>query len=335
MGQRSRTETVAAVMGMMLVRRSWAQAELAREIGVRSETLRKVLGELKAAGVPLDTEKDHPHVYWTLAKNWYPGGVLFKQEHVPELLRQLRRLPRGKGRDRLLGVVVEQIPVRDKAAVAAPVVARDTSEHEERFVPIVEDAAARKVALSMRYHTASRGKVTERQVSVHLVEVGPPARFIATCHRSGDLRWFRVEGIVQARLDEREPFRECPPRHVETFRQASLDGYRGTGPAVPCSFFVREPESSWVANNVLEGMRVDSLHDGIRVSVETTAVTRLARFVVGLGNAARPESVALAEAVAELAHGALEQANAAAQALETDGIPVDSRHAPAQPRSNV
>jgi hypothetical protein len=65
-------------MGFMLARRSWAQAELAREVGVRSETLRKVLGELKAGGVPLDVEKDHPHVYWTLAKNWYPGGVLIR-----------------------------------------------------------------------------------------------------------------------------------------------------------------------------------------------------------------------------------------------------------------
>jgi predicted DNA-binding transcriptional regulator YafY len=193
MGQRSRTETIAAIMATLLARRSWAQAELAREVDVGTETLRKVLGELRAAGVPLECERDHPHVYWSLPKNWFPGGVLFKQEFVPELLRQLRRLPRSQARERLLAVVVEQLPAREKAAAVAPVLSREASEHEERQVPIVEDAATRRVPLFMRYYTASRRQQSERYVSVHLVEVGPPARFIATCHRNGDLRWFRVE----------------------------------------------------------------------------------------------------------------------------------------------
>src|SRR5580700_6801604 len=102
MGQRSRTETVAAVMAALLVRRSWSQAELAREVGVRTEALRTLLEELRASGVPLVSEKDHPHVYWSVPKTWFPGGVLFKQEDVPDLVRLFRRLPRSKARDRLL-----------------------------------------------------------------------------------------------------------------------------------------------------------------------------------------------------------------------------------------
>jgi predicted DNA-binding transcriptional regulator YafY len=335
MGQRSGTETVAAVMATLLARRSWAQADLARECGVRTETLRKVLGELKVAGLPLECEKDHPHVYWSLPKTWYPGGVLFKQDLVPELLRQLRRLPRGKSRERLLAVVVEQLPARDKSAAAAPVLSRAGSEHEERQIPIVEDAAARRVPLFMRYHTASRGHVSERCVSVHLVEIGPPARFIATCHRSGELRWFRVESIVHARLDEREPFRECLPGALATFRAASLDGYKDAQPSVRCSFFVREPESSWVANNLLEGMHIERLHDGIRVNVDTSAVLRLARFVVGLGSAAQSETAPLTKAVEELAQGALQQAQAAARAAEDRGSFDVSRGGPAHSRSGV
>ena len=108
MGQRSRTETVAAVMAAFLTRRTWPQAELARAVGVRPETIRKLLEELSASGVPLESEKEHPHVYWSMPKTWYPGGILFKQDDVPELLRQLRHLPRGKSRDRLLAVVAEQ-----------------------------------------------------------------------------------------------------------------------------------------------------------------------------------------------------------------------------------
>jgi predicted DNA-binding transcriptional regulator YafY len=336
MGQRSRTETVAAVMVAMTQRRVWKQAELAREVDVQPEALRKVLNEMVSSGFRLDRDEDHPHVYWSVPKDWFPGAVLFKREDVPELVRQLRRLPRGKVRERLLGLVVEQLPARAELAPDAPIVARAASDSEQDHTAIVEDAAARKIALSMRYLTASRGNKSEhsRHVSVHLVDIGPPARFIATCHRNGDLRWFRVEGILQARLDEREPFRECSAETLADFRSASLDGYKGVGAPVSCSFFVREPESSWVANNLIEGMRVDSAAGSIRVTVETSAVERLARYVVALGGAARPENQALAEAVAELARGALQQARQAGQPSDSRTSREAARRGTAQPLSD-
>jgi predicted DNA-binding transcriptional regulator YafY len=187
----------------------------------------------------------------------------------------------------------------------------------------------------MKYATASRRSVGERHASVHLVDVGPPARFIATCHRHGDLRWFRVDGIFHARPDERERFRDSAPGAVEAFRAASLDGFKGDGPVAEHSFVVREPEASWVANNLLEGMRVESRGEGIRVTIETSAVQRLARYVVSLGGAARPESLSLADAVVELARGALEQATAAVGSDERPAISDVGRDQPARPRSDV
>jgi predicted DNA-binding transcriptional regulator YafY len=310
MGQRSRTETVAAVLCALITRRTWPQADLARAVGVRSEAVRKLLEELRASGVPLESEKEHPHVYWRVPRSWYPGGVLFKQEDVPELLRQLGRLPRSKSRDRLLAAAIEQLPGKGKLLPTAPVVSRALSEQEEQYVPLVEDAAARKVPLFMRHVTAGRGLVSERCASVHMIDLGPPARFIATCHRTGEHRWFRVDGILHARLRDGEPFRASTPAALAAFRAASLDGYKGSSKPVPCSFFVKEPDSKWIANNLLEGMHAETLHDGIRVRIETSAVIRLARFVVGFGGAARPETPELAAIVVELARGALEQASA-------------------------
>jgi predicted DNA-binding transcriptional regulator YafY len=307
MGQRSRTQTVAAVMGAFFARRSWSQAELAREVGVSTAALRKLLQELQESGVHLESEKDHPHVYWSVPKTWFPGGVLFTQDDVAELLRQLRRLPQSKSRDGLLTVIVDQLSPRERPPAAAAVIARTTSEEEERFVPVVEDAAAKKVPLAMRYLTATRGTPSDRHASVHVVDIGPPARFIATCHRNGDFRWFRVDSILRARLDDREPYRECGASALAAYRAASIDGYKGAGAPIQYSFFVRAPDSRWVEKNLLEGMSVESLSDGIRVSVATSGLSRLARFVVGLGGAARPENTALAEAVDELARGALEQ----------------------------
>jgi predicted DNA-binding transcriptional regulator YafY len=331
MGQRSGTDSVAAVMAAFLRQRKWTQADLAREVELKPEALRKILRQLQGSGYPLEREESRPHVYWRMDKDWYPGGVLFKPQEVSELLRQLARLPRGKARDTLLRVAMVQLPARGKLEPSVPLATPVASEHEEQILPIVEDAAARRISLFMRYVTAHRGQMSERHASVHLIEVGPRARFIATCHRSGALQRFRVDGIVHARLDANEPFREAAPDAVAAFRAASLDGFKGAGPPVACSFFVRTPESNWVVNNLLEGMRPESVAGGARITVETSGMTRLAQFVVGLGDAARPETPALAQAVANLARGALHQALAVLQGSNPKAFSDEA----AQPRSDV
>lgn len=310
-GKKGRTESVTKVLAALFRRKTWRQAELAREVELSTEALRKLLRELQADGVPLEQETEHPHVYWSAPKTWFPGGVLFEQKDVPALLQQLRRLPKTQARDRLLGVVVEQLPARSRNEPIAPVVTRSVTEHDEQYVPIIEEAGARKIAVWVKYLTRGRGSVAERHASVHLVDAGPPARFIATCHRTGELRTFRVDNILSARLDPREPFRECDAEKVSAYRAAGLDGFTGADTPIACSFFVRDPEARWVGNNLLEGMRVEALPGGIRVLIETNAIERLSRFVVGLGAAARPETRELAAAVIDLARGALDQALAA------------------------
>jgi predicted DNA-binding transcriptional regulator YafY len=320
MGRKSATRSVAAVMVAFLTRKNWAQAELARAVELSAEALRTVLRDLEESGFPLRSEKAHPHVYWRMTKDWYPGGVIVKSELVPDLLRQLWRLPRSAARERLVEAVMKQLPAGGKLTPAAPVISRAASEQEEQYTPMLEDAAARKRPLFMKYLTSSRGgSVSERHVSVHIIETGPPTRFVATCHRNRDLRRFRVDGILRARVDETEKFRPCDPDELAAFQAASLDGYRGSGPPAVYTFFVRQPDATWVQNNLLEGMRAESLHDGIRVAVETSGLLRLARFVVGLGEAACAESPALARAVAELALGALQQSQPGAHTAQIHG----------------
>ena len=302
MGRRSQTETVAGIYQAFLQQRTWTQSALAKELTVTVETLRRVLTELQAEGMPLDREEDHPHVYWSVAKDWYPNSVVFKRDEVPELLRQLRRLPQGTGRRRLLAIVLERLPGVE--ASTPNIVTHQASPQEEQYLSAVEDSSGR-VALWMRYYTAGRGDVGDRHVSVHRVHAGPPARFIATCHRSGTLKTFRVDAIVSAKLDPGTPFRTTPEDDVDVYDRASLDGFNEGGTSRPFSFVVRNPEARWVKNNLLPGMHAETVADGERIVVETTALGRLARFVVGLGAAAIPETPALASAVADLARGAL------------------------------
>jgi predicted DNA-binding transcriptional regulator YafY len=171
----------------------------------------------------------------------------------------------------------------------------------------------------MKYYTAGRGDVGDRHVSVHRVLLGPPARLVATCHRSSTLKTFRVDSIVSARLDGDEPFRGVEDAAVDAYLTASVDGFHGEGAAQLLSFRVGNPDARWVKNNLLPGMKAEPAGDGVRISVHTAALRRVAQFVVGLGASASPESPALAREVAALARGALEAAEAVLGASEQVG----------------
>lgn len=310
-GQRSSTETAIALIQAFLEQRVWKQADLARRLEMTTPAVRRRLDEMTEAGFPLEREEEHPHVYWSVPKGWFPGGLLVKREEVPELLRLLGRLPRTKARDALLQTILERIPQQAQSQIA-PVVAPTVSPREDEHLTTIEDSARAKQALRFRYYTASRGIEGVRHASVHAVFPAPPARFVATCHRSNQLRWFRVENVSDASLDSNEPYRPASSEHVGAFLAESLDGYREEVPSTQISFFVREPESRWVVRNLPTGMKAE--HDpkgGIHVTAQTSALLLAARYVVQLGEAARPETPALAEKVVEIAAGALRNARTA------------------------
>lgn len=322
MGQRSTTETVIGIYQAFLARPTWKQADLARELDISTEAVRRVLLELQSKGMPLESETERPHVYWSVPKNWFPGSVAFKQEEVPELLRQLRRIPHGQGRARLLGLVLGRFPLtpgEPGPSYASPVVVtREPSPEEERYLSVIEDAATRRTSLHMRYLTAGRVDEGTRHASVHRVLFGPPARFIATCHRDGKLKTFRADSVLHARLDPQEPFRPTDAAALDAYVSESLDGFHEGGPAETHSFLVRSPEARWVKKNLVPGMVSERVGDGIRVTVTTSALPVVARFVVGLGAAATPETPVLTREVAILARGALEAIEAAERSRTPD-----------------
>ena len=313
MGQRSGTESALAIVEAFLRERSWRQADLARHVGIRVPALRKRLAELCALGLPLSSEEDHPHVWWSVPNGWFPGSVVFGAKEIPDLVRQLSRMPRTAARERLLRRVLEAAP---RPAVAshepAALVTPASSEEEEAYLAIAEDSAMRRQALHLRYFTASRGEVEWRHGSVQRVVVGPPPRLIVVCHRTGTLKWFRIGNVLAARLDASVDYRAAEDAEIQHFLSQSLDGLHEPGGAYACAFVVREPEARWVARNLPGPMTVESIKAGIRVSTTTAGALRLARFVVGLGAAARAETPELARLVEELARGALEPRDDAA-----------------------
>ncbi len=313
MGQRAATQTLFGIVAAFLERRTWSQAELARRLATKPDTIRRRLGELIDAGFKLEREEDHPHVYWSVPKNWFPGALAFHEGEVGDLLRLLARAPRGPLREKVLGAAVARLRNLGKAArapeangVSSPVVA----ENEEEILRVVEDAMNDKVVLKMRYYSASRREESWRHASVHRFEYVPKPHFVATCHRANALRSFRLSNVLDAKLDAGHVFRAASPEDLARFDEQSLGGFHVDAVPVRCAFFVRDPEAAWVARNLPDDrIAREPAAGGARFSIDTTAPGQLARFVVGLGDAARAETPELAAEVVRLAEGALANAH--------------------------
>lgn len=305
MGKRSVTETIVEIFLAFQRQGTWAQAELARKLDLSTDSLRKTLYELMQNGVPLLREEDHPQVYWSVPKGWFPGGLCLETSDVEQVLRLLTRSPRTRARDRLMERIVQASrsgkPSLDEGGLVSP----QATKEEEDYLCTVEDASRKKIPLLMKYYTSSRGVVEERHVSIHRVDLGRPSRFLAVCHRSMMLKWFRVDNLMRASLSPETTFLEADKASVEAFWENSIDGYHQGVSSEEHVFVVREPEARWVKQNLLTGMKGESCGQGMRVTVRTSAPLQVARFVVGLGEAAKVETGMLREMVRELAIGAM------------------------------
>lgn len=118
-GETARRPRIIAILKAFLDKRTWAQAELARHVGAATPAVQKRLRELQESGIPLERESEHPHVYWSVPNNGYPGGVLFTGEQVKQLVRQLARVPKSKVRDQLIQTA-DVSTQRDGAECGAP-----------------------------------------------------------------------------------------------------------------------------------------------------------------------------------------------------------------------
>lgn len=309
MGRHSGTESALALVVSFMKRDTWAQAELSRELGIGVQALRKRLVELQAVGVPLESQAEHPHVYWSVPKRWIPRGVQLDPEDVADLLRLLARLPNGSARNRVVERVLQGLTHGRPRTSERPhaVLSASVDEMEDRWLSLVEDAAKERRVLAMRYLSTSRGVPEQREVSPHQVTVGPPARFMATCHRDDTLKWFRVDRILRAELGARSDARHASKEALDAAVRATVAGFRGTDAVQELVFYVRDPEARWVQSNLPTPLvgEADRRRGGIRVSAFTGAIVQVARYVVSLGGAAFAETPLLRAAVRELASQSL------------------------------
>ncbi len=298
MGRRSIAKTVSQTLLAFMQQRTWQQSALAESVGVSVRTLRRVMKELVDGGVPFEREEETPQVYWSVPRWWLPGGAALEMDQVRRVARLIGRLPSSQDRELLLAFL--------KALLAGkPTEASPGENPGTDVLSALEDGQERRQSVRMRYESASRAAVEDRYVSVHQVEYGPTTRFVATCHRKGELKWFRVDNVRAATLDPTEKFRGVEPGVLDEFVATSVDGYHGSERADTYTCRVAMPEARWIVRNLPDGLKGEVTGDAGRITARTTALDVFARFVVGHGGAVQAESPELRARVRELAERAL------------------------------
>ena len=298
MGQRSAGKTIASIFGAFLRQRTWTQSSLAHECGVGVKALRARLLELSESGVPLESETDHPHVYWSVPRSWFPDATLLSPAQVAMTARLLLRLPASQQR----AEVLQALLVHDDSSGSEPAV--DTTF--SRVLTVLEDGMRERRAVHIDYYAVSRGDRERREISVHRILYGERVRVLATCHRTDTFKYFRVDCVRDASFGAHTAYRAANAADIDTFLATSTDGYRTADSAAKYSFVVRYPDARWVRGNYPPcAMEAAPVEHGIRFTAHVAGVEPLARFVVGLGAAARAETPELARRVSAIARGAL------------------------------
>lgn len=283
---------------------TWSQADLARRARTTTETIRKCLEDFRASGWPLERQEEHPQVYWSMPPGWLPQGILLPKEEVAVILRLLARMPADEDRDRILSCITAAAPKAPQpvlSAWATPIIKERLSFLLQR----VEDSIRDRVALKVRYISTSRGAADSRSISFQRISPAPHIRLCGHCHRAGVLKWFRLDNVVEVEGPSDEAYVEAPEAELKRMMATTVDGYHSDKDACSSSFTVRLPEARWVQQSLPPAMRSETIEDGIRVHVDEASLQQVARFVVGLGEAAQPETEALKAVVRTLAEGAL------------------------------
>lgn len=301
LGSRSQGESISRLILAFLERSDWTQAELSRRLELSTKRTSQLL-RLVEADLQLERSEEHPHVYWSVRRGWFLGrGQVVTEETTDLVARLLARLPSTADRDRALKALLRALPEHTASSNDSVADAASNS-----VLHTLEDAARQKAVARIRYYSASRGDTDDRAVSIHRIRYRATVTFVATCHRADALRWFRADCVERALVDTAERFRHIAPDVLGDFLQTSVGGFRRDDESVEehvC--FVRDPDARWVKRNLPEGAVAEIVAGGVRLKWQAAAVLPLARFVVGLGDAAVVESSSLRQHVLELARGAL------------------------------
>ncbi len=309
-----RAETATAQVSRMLAlvpyiarRPGVSIADLAEEFGVGADQITADLNLLMVCGEPgyypnelIDVVLDEEGGTVSIA---YDAGidrpVRLSPEEAVTLTVALRAL--GDLPDLVDAEAVHSALAKLEQAAGGEVPAVEVAAAEPApMLGAVREAAERGNRLWMRYYTASRDELTERQVDpIRVLVVDGHTYLEAYCYSAQAVRRFRADRIEQARVLD---VPAQPPLWVDDDVPTSL--FTPARDAEPVTLRLA-PAAAWVAEFYLmdEVSELDDPPGALRVRMRAGADEWLIRLVLSLGGAAviegRPDLAAQVAARAE------------------------------------
>jgi proteasome accessory factor C len=317
-GATARLSRLLALVPYLLARQGVPIGEAAREFGISERQLVKDLELLFVCGLPghlpddlIEADWESGHVYVSNADAIARPLRLGVDEAVALLvgLRTLAELPGLHDRDAIERAIAKLERAAGDAAAPGGQVAVEVDGHGRgAILALWHQALALGRRLHLRYHVPARDETTERDVDpMRVVVVDGRPYLEAWCRRAEDVRLFRLDRVVDAKL------LDISASVPEDARHRDFD--EGVFQPSPDDLLVTvdlRPAGHWVAEYYPCESIEDLENDVLRITLRTADTRWVERLLLRLGGSGQVvEPVDLADRVRNKAMAALAMYDAA------------------------
>jgi predicted DNA-binding transcriptional regulator YafY len=317
-GATARLSRLLALVPYLLARQGVPIGEAAREFGISERQLVKDLELLFVCGLPghlpddlIEADWESGHVYVSNADAIARPLRLGVDEAVALLvgLRTLAELPGLHDRDAIERAIAKLERAAGDAAAPGGQVAVEVDGHGRgAILALWHQALALGRRLHLRYHVPARDETTERDVDpMRVVVVDGRPYLEAWCRRAEDVRLFRLDRVVDAKL------LDISAAVPEDARHRDFD--EGVFQPSPDDLLVTvdlRPAGHWVAEYYPCESIEDLENDVLRITLRTADTRWVERLLLRLGGSGQVvEPVDLADRVRNKAMAALAMYDAA------------------------
>jgi predicted DNA-binding transcriptional regulator YafY len=317
-GATARLSRLLALVPYLLARQGVPIGEAAREFGISERQLVKDLELLFVCGLPghlpddlIEADWESGHVYVSNADAIARPLRLGVDEAVALLvgLRTLAELPGLHDRDAIERAIAKLERAAGDAAAPGGQVAVEVDGHGRgAILALWHQALALGRRLHLRYHVPARDETTERDVDpMRVVVVDGRPYLEAWCRRAEDVRLFRLDRVVDAKL------LDISAAVPEDARHRDFD--EGVFQPSPDDLLVTvdlRPAGHWVAEYYPCESIEDLDNDVLRITLRTADTRWVERLLLRLGGAGQVvEPADLADRVRNKAMSALAMYDAA------------------------
>jgi predicted DNA-binding transcriptional regulator YafY len=270
-------------------------------------TLRRDLEALEAAGVPLLSERADGRVRWRLMDGYRNLPLTFSPTELTallisrHLLKPLEGTPIWSALDSAMNKAAAVLPPsshhylgRMQDILSVGIGPHKRYQRHRETIDRLTQAIDKHRTIQMRYYSASRGRMTRREVDPYRLWFASGGLYlVGHCHLRKDVRMFAVERIRSVTLTD-HPYQMPLGFDLEAYVQDALTVMRG--PRVEVELLFNKENAAWVKDRVWHpSQRLIPLRGGrLRMTLTVADTRELVGWVLSFGSGVRviePESL--------------------------------------------